>query len=262
MSIKDWKKLGYSYEQSEELERLSRIGDDMGDIDAHVADKILQETMRKYELEKENNNMNSATSLAGKSLFDTLKEQSEKFNRWINESEEFLSGISTENMDKEVPEEIFGKKNANLGRSLNEQLTEEYEKFAKWTSESQIILNLLKNVKETANELKELDDAPVELLKGTDDAVTVNENDKYTFVDSFEIDLRNNTYFDVSQWEGSVKPVKAILSICMPKETTYNVVNDITDNWNKLGKSNNFDVNLTIGNMIFLMEDGTFKSVD
>ena len=103
--------------------------------------------------------MNSTTSLAEKSLFDTLKEQSEKFNKWVNESEEFLSGISTENMDKEVSEEIFGKKNANLGRSLKDQLAEEYEKFAKWTSESQIILNLLKNVKETANALKELDDA-------------------------------------------------------------------------------------------------------
>ena len=62
MSIKDWKKLGYSYEQSEELERLSHIGYDMGDIDVHVVDKILQETMRKYELEKENNNMNNTTN--------------------------------------------------------------------------------------------------------------------------------------------------------------------------------------------------------
>ena len=87
-----------------------------------------------------------------------------------------------------------------------------------------------------------------------------DENDKYSFVDSLEIDLRNNTYFDVSQWEGSVKPVKAILSIRIPKETTHNVVNDIANNWNKLGRSSNFDVNLTIGNMIFLMEDGTFRT--
>ena len=192
MSIRDWKKLGYSNEQSEELERLSRIGDDMGDIDVYIADKMLQETMRKYELEKENNNMNSTTDLAGKSLFDTLKEQSEKFNKWVNESEEFLSGISTENMDKEVSEEIFGKKNANLGRSLKEQLKEEYEKFAKWTSESQIILNLLKNVKETANALKELDDAPVELLKVTDDATTTQSAKcKYVYVETED----NNFHF-------------------------------------------------------------------
>ena len=88
--------------------------------------------------------MSSTTNLAGKSLFDTLKEQSEKFNKWINESEEFLSGISIENTDKEVSEEVFGKKNANLGKNLKEHITEEYEKFAKWISESQIILNLLK----------------------------------------------------------------------------------------------------------------------
>lgn len=47
MSVKDWKQLGYSDKQSEELERLSHIGDNMGDIDVHVADKMLQETMRK-----------------------------------------------------------------------------------------------------------------------------------------------------------------------------------------------------------------------
>lgn len=192
MSVEDWKKLGYSDEQSEELERLSHIGDDMGDIDVHVADKMLQEIMRKYELEKENNNMNSATSLVGKSLFDTLKEQSEKFNKWVNESEEFLSGISTENMDKEVSEEIFGKKNANLGRSLKEQLTEEYEKFVKWTSESQIILNLLQNVKETANTLNELNDVPVKLQKVTDDATTTQSAKcKYVYVETED----NNFHF-------------------------------------------------------------------
>ena len=195
MSVKDWKQLGYSDKQSEELERLSHISDDIGDIGVHVADKILREAMKKYELEKENNNMNSTTNLGGKSLFDTLKEQSEKFNKWVNESEEFLSGISTEDMDKEVPEKIFGKKNANLGRSLKEQLAEEYEKFAKWTSESQIILNLLKNVKETANALKELDDAPVELLKVTDDATTTQSAKcKYVY---FETEDNNFHFHDV-----------------------------------------------------------------
>ena len=152
--------------------------------------KEYKESMQKYInslLEKENNNMNSTTSLAGKSLFDTLKEQSERFNKWVNESEELLSGISTEHMDKEVSEEIFGKKNANLGRSLKEQLTEEYEKFAKWTSESQIILNLLKNVKETANTLNELDDEPVNLQKVTDDATTTQSAKcKYVYVETEE----------------------------------------------------------------------------
>ena len=94
--------------------------------------------------------------------------------------------------NKEVSEEIFGKKNANLGRSLKDQLAEEYEKFAKWTSESQIILNLSKNVKETANALKELDDAPVELLKVTDDATTTQITKfKYVYVETED----NNFHF-------------------------------------------------------------------
>ena len=89
MSVEDWKKLGYSYEQSEELERLSHIGDDMGDIDVHVADKMLQETMRKYELEKENNNMNKNL---GKSLTETLKEQATNFTKWQSASQAILNG--------------------------------------------------------------------------------------------------------------------------------------------------------------------------
>ena len=43
-----------------------------------------------------------------------------------------------------------GTGNYNTSAEVLEQLAEEHEKFAKWTSESQIILNLLKNVKETA----------------------------------------------------------------------------------------------------------------
>ena len=200
--------------------------------------------------------MNSATNLAGKSLFNTLKEQSEKFNKWIDESEDFLSGISTENADKEISEKIFGKKNANLGQAI----IKESENFSNWVEMSACLLGMLESMKKDTNNIEELNESLVDIKKAN--STTTYENDKYSFVDSLEIDLRNNTYFDVSKWEGSVKPVKAILSICMPKETTYNVVNDIADNWNKLGKSNNFDVNLTIGNMIFLMEDGTFKSVD
>ena len=200
--------------------------------------------------------MNNTTNLEGKNLFETLKEQSEKFNKWINESEEFLSGISTENTDKEVSEKIFGKKNANLGQAI----IKESENFSNWIGMSVCLLGMLESMKKDTNNIEELNESLVDIEKASQE--TSDENDKYSFVDSLEIDLRNNTYFDVSQWEGDVKPVKAILSICMPKKTTHNVVNDIADNWNKLGKSNNFDVNLTIGNMIFLMEDGTFRSVD
>lgn len=52
-TIEDWKKLGYTEKQSEELERLSQIEDNMGDVDAHVMDKVLYKTMKKYESENE-----------------------------------------------------------------------------------------------------------------------------------------------------------------------------------------------------------------
>ena len=73
----------------------------------------------------------------------------------------------------------------NLSKSLKEQLTEEYEKFANWISESQIILNSLKNVKDAVNALKELDDAPVEILKVTDDTTTMQDvKCKYVYVET------------------------------------------------------------------------------
>ena len=208
------------------------------------------------KIEKENNNMNSTTNLLGKSLFDTLKEYSDNFNKWVTESEKYLSGISARNMNKEVSEENFGKKNANLGQAI----IKESENFSNWIGMSTCLLCMLESMKKDTNNIEALNESFVDIEKAI--SAMADENDKYSFVDSLEIDLRNNAYFDVSQWEGDVKPVKAILSICMSKETTHNVVNDISDNWNKLGKSNNFDVNLTIGNMIFLMEDGTFRSVD
>lgn len=51
--IEEWKKLGYTDKQSEELARLSKLGD-AGEIEAHVANRALYKTLKKYELEKEN----------------------------------------------------------------------------------------------------------------------------------------------------------------------------------------------------------------
>lgn len=49
--IEDWKKLGYTDEQSEELARLSKLGSGSG-VDAHVADRILNDTLKRYDKEK------------------------------------------------------------------------------------------------------------------------------------------------------------------------------------------------------------------
>lgn len=46
--INEWNKLGYTKEQSEELARLSVLGS-TGDIDAHVADKVMYKTLKEYD---------------------------------------------------------------------------------------------------------------------------------------------------------------------------------------------------------------------
>ena len=45
--FEDWKELGFSEEQSKELEELSQIGDNMGDVDVNSAYEILRETFEK-----------------------------------------------------------------------------------------------------------------------------------------------------------------------------------------------------------------------
>lgn len=54
--IKEWNKLGYTEDQSEELAKLSVLGS-AGDIEAHIADRTLYKTLREYDLKKERQNM-------------------------------------------------------------------------------------------------------------------------------------------------------------------------------------------------------------
>lgn len=49
--IEEWNKLGYTEEQSGELAKLSVLGS-AGDIEAHVADKILYETLKNMKTRK------------------------------------------------------------------------------------------------------------------------------------------------------------------------------------------------------------------
>lgn len=54
MIADNWKKMGYTEEQCQELEKLSAIGDNgMSDIDVYDAEKILSNTMKKYQLDKD-----------------------------------------------------------------------------------------------------------------------------------------------------------------------------------------------------------------
>ena len=65
------------------------------------------------------------------------------------------------------------------------------------------------------------------------------DRDDIALVDTFEIDLAK-AGIDVEQWEEPIKPVKIIMSI---------VKKDI----------GNFNFSVEFGNMVLLMEDGTFK---
>lgn len=49
--IEEWNKLGYTEEQSEKLAKLSVLGS-AGDIEAHIADRTLYKTLRKYDLKE------------------------------------------------------------------------------------------------------------------------------------------------------------------------------------------------------------------
>lgn len=100
MNKEEWKNLGYTDEQCEELARLSTMGS-VGGIDAHVADKILRETMKKYELEKGKTSMSDTANL-GKSLTETLREGVENFVNWtsamtaiLNNRDELKNNIDT-----------------------------------------------------------------------------------------------------------------------------------------------------------------------
>lgn len=193
-----WKELGYTDEQSEELERLSKIGNDMGDIDAHVADKILRKTMQKYEREN--------------------KKMSNK---------------------------------ANLGKSLTESLEEACGKFSKWMESSNVILDAFNAVKASVKTVEELDSAMVEVTKVTDktakelseeleESFSDLEKNSIVSVDTFEIDLKEKG-IDVSEWEEPIKPVKAIMSVVIRKG------------------DGEYGLSITMGNMVLLMEDGTFR---
>lgn len=48
--IEEWKKLGYTDKQSEELARLSKLGS-AGEIEAYVTDRMLYKTLKEYERE-------------------------------------------------------------------------------------------------------------------------------------------------------------------------------------------------------------------
>lgn len=52
--VDEFRKMGYTEEQCQELEKLSAISDDgIADIDDHDAEKILSDAMKKYQIDKD-----------------------------------------------------------------------------------------------------------------------------------------------------------------------------------------------------------------
>lgn len=52
--VDEFRKMGYTEEQCQELEKLSMIGDGgVADIDVHDAEKMLSDAMEKYQLDKD-----------------------------------------------------------------------------------------------------------------------------------------------------------------------------------------------------------------
>lgn len=113
----------------------------------------------------------------------------------------------------------------------------------------------VKNLKESANNFKnwvDMTDTVLDIIGDLnlqmDKIQNVNLNDidkrKVVSVDTIEIDL-NKVKIDVSTWEDTIKPVKIIMSVIT------------RDNNEKDG----FGLSIEIGNMVTLMEDGTFRTI-
>ena len=134
---------------------------------------------------------------------------------------ENIDAITANEIIQKTQREYLEKENkkmsdkANLGKSLTESLEETCGKFSKWMESNNVIL--------------EFEESFSDLGKN-----------RIVSVDTFEIDLKEKG-IDVSEWEESIKPVKAIMSVITRKG------------------DGEYGLSITMGNMIMLMEDGTFR---
>lgn len=115
----------------------------------------------------------------------------------------------------------------NLKNDFVKTFKEGVKNFVNWTNAYEEILKVTESFNEATNGIKELNDELTDLKRERIKGVT-----------TFEIDLAKEG-IDVSEWEEPVKPVKAIISI--------------------MTKDNGDNISIEIGNMVMLMEDGTFR---
>ena len=118
----------------------------------------------------------------------------------------------------------------NLGKEFVEALTNGANNFKNWVDMADTILDLVGDLNGKMDEIQNVDYSLVDI-----------EKRKIVSVDTFEVDI-DKTDIDVSKWNG-VKPVKIIMS----------VITKDNNGEDGLGFS------LEFGNIIALMEDGTFR---
>lgn len=116
---------------------------------------------------------------------------------------------------------------ANLGNDFVATLKEQATNFNNWVSASTALLNAKNVFNKSTNDIREVDESLTDL-----------KNNNIKSVSTIEVDLVKEG-IDVSEWEDSIKPVKAIMSI--------------------MAKDNGKNVSIEIGNLVMLMEDGTFR---
>lgn len=119
----------------------------------------------------------------------------------------------------------------NLGKEFLKILSENASNFRNWVDMTNTVLDIIGDLNIEMDKMQNVD-------------FSLNDIDKRKIVsvDTIEIDL-NKIEIDVSKWEDTIKPVKIIMSV-------------ITRDNNG---EDSFGLSIEAGNMVALMEDGTFR---
>ncbi len=119
----------------------------------------------------------------------------------------------------------------NLGKEFIKTLKENANNFNNWVDMTDTVLDIIGDL-----------NLQMDKIQNVDLSLKDIEKRKIVSVDTIEIDL-NKVEIDVSKWEDTIKPVKIIMSV-------ITIDNNVEDG---------FDLSIEVGNMVALMEDGTFR---
>lgn len=120
----------------------------------------------------------------------------------------------------------------NLGKEFVKTLSENANNFRNWVNMTDTVLDIIGDL-----------NLQMDKIQNVDYSLRDIDKRKIVSVDTIEIDL-NKVEIDVSRWEDTIKPVKIIMSV-------------ITRDNNG---EDSFGLSIEVGNMVALMEDGTFRT--